>query len=125
MQRHAAIGFEADADGGGIGQRGVAAAIPHAGHADAAAASGGSGVEIRGGGAGSFPYGLQRFQAITDADTVAHDLAGDGGRIIAERVADAELEGIDPQLFRQHVEHLLLGDDGLRHAEAAEGARRC
>ena len=42
----------------------------------------------------------------------------------AQRVAMAELQPVDAELVGQLVHHRLVGDGGLRHAEAAEGAGR-
>ena len=64
---------------------------------------------------------LQGREAITDADAIAHHLAGDGGCDIGQGVADAEVERVEPQLLRQHVQQLFLRHHRLRHAEAAEG----
>ena len=76
MQRQAAIGLEAEADGRGIGQRGIAAAIEHAGDANATAQDAAALVEAAGACTGLAPGRPQRLEAFADADAVAHHLAG-------------------------------------------------
>ena len=62
VQDEGAVGAEADQDGGGIGQRGVAAAVPAAGDAGAAAGDGG------GLGEGALPVRAQGVEAGAEAD---------------------------------------------------------
>ncbi len=125
VQRQAAVRLHADENGRGIGERGIAASVPHARNPDPAAAAGGGGrVEFRGGGAGARPMRPQRLQAGADADACAEHLAGHGRLVGGERVVDAEREPIDLQPVREFVIELLDRDARLRNAEAAERPRR-
>src|SRR5207244_1806719 len=80
MQRQAAIGLKAKADRRGIGKRGVTAAIEHAGNASTPALSVGLGIVAFRIGECSLPMGPQRLETLLDADTIAENLTGDGGR---------------------------------------------
>ena len=121
VQHDGAVGADADADRRGVGQRGVAAAVPAARDADAVAERARGGVGRRGGGERLRPGRLERLEAVGDADAL-EDLAGGGGVAVAERVHQAEGEAVDAGGVGEAVEEGLLGDRRLRHAEAAEGA---
>ena len=104
-------------------ERGVAAAVPHAGDADAAPQRPcGGGVERRGLRERVAPARPQGLEARLEAHAVGEHLAGHGGVARLQRVEDAELQPIEAELLGEFVEQLLLRERALRHAEAAEGA---
>ena len=85
VQHDGAVGADADADRRGVGQRGVAAAVPAGGDPDAAAERPGDGVGPGGCGERAGPGRPQRLEALDDAGRGEH-LAGGGGVAVAEGV---------------------------------------
>ena len=122
VQDDVAVGRDADPDGRRIGQRGVAAAIPAGGDADAALAVSLACVEGSGIGERARPMRPQRLEALGDADARLQPLAGDRFGAVPKAVLQAEVEPVDAELAGQLVVERLLHDRRLRHAEAAEGA---
>jgi len=108
--------------GGGVGQGGVADAVPHA--ADAHAAAHGAAARVKGGRVRErrLPMRIEGVQALGQPAARLQALAGAGGVAGAQRVAAADLQPVEPELLRQVVHERLVGDGGLGHAEAAEGA---
>ena len=114
---------EADADRRGVGQRGVAAAVPacwrcrRRGGAGRAACVGGRG----GARAPSRQGGSQRLEAVGDADAARAPGRWRWRRRRGAR-SQAELEPVDAGGVGEVGRSASLGDRRLRHAEAAEGA---
>ena len=122
-QREPSVGLQAEPHRRRIGERGVAAAVPHAGDADAAPQrSCGGGVERSGGRERLAPARSQRLEARLETHAVGEDLAGDRGVACLQRIEDTKLEPVEAEPLGEFVEQLLLCDRGLRHAEPAEGA---
>ena len=122
-QREPSVGLQAEPHRRRIGERGVAAAVPHAGDADAAPQRPcGGGVESSGGRERFAPARAQRLEARLETHAVGEDLAGDRGVARLQRIEDAKLEPVEAEPFGEFVEQLLLCERGLRHAEPAKGA---
>src|ERR1700739_1819647 len=119
----AAVALQADAHGGGIGERSVAAAIPHARDADSTAQCGSILlIECRGFVVRLIPARTQSFEARAHADASAKHLAGDGWILVFERIQDTEFQFVHGKFFGKHVVELFLRDGALGHSEAAERA---
>src|SRR5258708_34101173 len=73
-------------------------------------------------GAGCLPVTAQGFEAGANAHAFTKNLARDSGRVIVERVEDAELQGVDAEANGEIVIELFLGDGHLRHAKPAKRA---
>ena len=82
------------------------------------------GIEFDGLGARRIPLRAQGFEAGANADAFSHDLPGDRGSLIVERVQDAKLQRIDSESDGEIVIELLLRDCHLRHAKSAKRAGR-
>src|SRR5258708_28453228 len=98
MQGDPAVVFEADADGGGIRQRGVSASVPHSCYANPAANwTGRLCIELLSFSTGSLPSGTQCFEACANTYAFSQNLARDRGSFIIERVEDTKFQPIDSQ----------------------------
>ena len=111
-------------DGRGMGQGGVADAVPHAADANALPLFSLTVVELLDHAEQLAPARLEGFQAGGEADARLEPLTGRGQVPGAQRVAQAEPEPVDAEAQRQIVDQRLVGDRGLGHAEAAKGAGR-
>ena len=119
VQDDLARGRDAGADRRGVRQRGVAATVPARGDADppTGAASRAAAFQCR------LPARAQRLEAVGDADAAGQKLARCGRVAVAESVEQPEIEPVDPGGLGKIVHQRLGQAGGLRHAEAAEGAR--
>jgi hypothetical protein len=124
VERERAGRRQADPHARRVGHRGVADAVPHAAHADAAPLGPSYCIERSDLVLSLAPVRLQRFQALGEAGGMGQRLAGRRGVADTQRIAQAELQAIDAERVGQLVHHRLMGDGGLRHAETAESAGR-
>src|SRR4029077_12855281 len=125
VQRDSPITFQSDPHSGGIWQRGVSASVPHTGYTNAPASRPlGLCVEVDGPSASRIPLPAQSLETCTNANALTHDLSGDGGSVIAERIQDAELQRIDSETDGKIVVELLLRDCHLWHTKSTKGACR-
>ena len=119
----APVALQADTHRGWIRQGSVAAAVPHAGDADAATTPGAVFlVECGGFLMRKIPARAQSFEAGANTDALAQDLAGDGRAVVFESVQDSKLEFVYAELVGESIVKLLLRDRALRHTETAEGS---
>ncbi len=126
VKRNSAVGFQSHAHGGRIGQGSVAAAVPHAGNADAAPdRAAGFRIERR---------QLRRVRLSTCGRNASKQARIPTpspstwpvtvGVSIVQRIQDAEFQPIDPQPVSEIVVKLFLRDRRLRNAETAESSGR-
>ncbi len=66
----------------------------------------------------------QRLEALREPGGMGERLAGRRRVAGAQGVAMTELQPVDAEHVCELIHHRLVGDGGLRHAEAAEGAGR-
>ena len=120
-----AVARQRDAHGRRVRQRGVAAAVPHAGDADAAPAPRARsrcGAATRASAASQSAFSASRHCG-RPAECVQH-LARGRGIAVVERIDAADGPAVEAEPLGQVVHQRLVGDGRLRHAEAAEGAGR-
>ena len=107
-----------------IGHRGVADAVPHAADADAAPHGPALALNAATSACAWRQCGRSASRHCGEARECCEHLAGRRRVAGAQRVAMAELQAIDAEPVGQLVDHRLVRDRGLRHAEAAECAGR-
>ena len=115
---------ERDAHGRRVRQPRVAAAVPHAGDADAAPVPRRARVMSRDARQRRVPVRLQGIEALRQAGRVREHLARRRDIAVVQRIEAPDGPAVEPQPLGQIVHQRLVGDGGLRHAEAAEGAGR-
>ncbi len=125
MQCDAPVTLQSNAHGRRIGQRSIAAAIPHARHTHPAPQRPSRpGVECCRLRPRSLPSRPQRLEAGANSHALAENLPGHRRSIIVQRIQDAELQPVHSDSVREIVIKLLLRDRRLGHAESAKRSRR-
>ena len=124
MQPERALARDANTDGGGVGEAGIAAAIPAGRDADAAPGDRVTSplfVVIMLGRVSQRPLPVrgEGIEAIADADRL-QPLATGRRIAVSKRIQPAEGETVLPALFRKLVIQHLQADGRLRHAKAAK-----
>ena len=82
-----------------------------------------TGVEIYCLFARGLPSRTQGLKAGTNADSFSQHLAGNGGKIVGERIQNAKLKTIHRDAVGKFVVELFLGDCHLRYTETSKGTR--